>query len=247
VTLFNPNSEAFLNGEKGPGLLVSIIIPAYNEEKNLGNVLSELKRYAKLVQMENEIIVVDDGSVDKTKEVATQNGAKVLVNKTNQGKGYSLKCGFKFAKGKIVITMDADGSHDPKDIGKLVFPVLNGTDIAVGSRFNTKEGKKTTTRVNLFGNRLISLFFLIITGNIITDTQSGFRAYKSEVLKKIAVTSKRFEVETELTLKPIMSGFSMKEVPIFVRKRNSGISHVNPIKDGLKIMKQMICWLMIYN
>jgi dolichol-phosphate hexosyltransferase len=247
VTLFNPNSEAFLNGEKGSGLLVSIIIPAYNEEKNLGNVLAELKRYAELVQMENEIIVVDDGSLDKTKEVATQNGAKVLINKTNQGKGYSLKCGFECAKGEIVVTMDGDGSHDPKDIGKLVFPVLNGTDVAVGSRFNTKEGRETTTRVNLFGNRLISLFFLIITGSSITDSQSGFRAYKSKVLKNIVLTSNRFEVETELTLKPIMSGFSLKEVPIFVRKRRSGISHLNPVKDGLRIMKEMIRWAMIYN
>ena len=247
MTLLNPNSGAVFNGIKMPGLLVSIIIPAYNEEKNLGNVLAELKRYAELVQMDHEIIVIDDGSDDKTKEVAAQNGAKVLVNKTNQGKGYSLKCGFECAKGKIVVTMDGDGSHDPKDIGKLVFPVLNGTDIAVGSRFNTEEGRKTTTRFNLFGNHLISLFFLIMTGIFVNDSQSGFRAYKSEVLKKIPVTSNRFEVETELTLKPIMNGFSLKEVPIFARKRSNGISHVDPIIDGLKIMKQMIRWLMINN
>ena len=247
VTLFNPNGEAFLNGKKGSGLLVSIIIPAYNEEKNLGSVLAELKRYVELVQMDHEIIVIDDGSVDKTKEVASQNGAKVIINKTNQGKGYSLKCGFECAKGEIVVTMDGDGSHDPKDIGKLVFPVLNGTDITVGSRFNTEEGRKTTTRFNLFGNHLISLFFLIMTGNFVNDSQSGFRAYKSEVLKKIEVNSSRFEVETELTLKSIMNGFSVKEVPIFARKRSNGISHVDPMKDGLKIMKQMIRWLIIYN
>jgi dolichol-phosphate mannosyltransferase len=228
-----------------PDILVSIIIPAFNEEDNLGNVLTELHRFAELVQMNNEIIVVDDGSTDKTNEIASRNGAKVLLNITNQGKGHSLKCGFECAKGEIIVTMDADGSHDPQDIGKLVFPLLNGIDIAVGSRFNTLEGRKTTTRVNLFGNRLINLLFLLITGSVVTDSQSGFRAYNSKVLKEIVVTSKGFEVETELTLKSILGGYLFKEVPIFVRNRAHGLSRVNPIRDGLRIIKTIVRSVMI--
>ncbi len=233
-------------GEATSRILVSIIIPAFNEEKSLGNVLAELRRYVEMVQINNEIIVVDDGSTDKTKEVAFRNGAKVLSNKINRGKGYSLRCGFECAKGKIIVTMDADGSHNPSDIERLVLTVLNGADIAVGSRFNTMEGRKTTTKVNLLGNRFISILFLLITGSFVADSQSGFRAFNSKVLKEIQVTSNGFEVETELTLKPILNGYSLKEVPIFVRNRANGYSRLNPIKDGLRIMKEIIRSITIY-
>lgn len=223
-----------------PGLLVSIIIPAYNEEKNLENVLIELKKLREQVQMDYEIIVVNDGSTDKTEAVASQNGANVLSNKTNQGKGISLKRGFECAKGEIIVTMDGDGSHDPKDIPKLVWPVQNGTDIAVGSRFNTREGRQTTTRINLIGNYIFNLAILLLTRSVVTDSQSGFRAYKPHVLKEVKINSKGFDVETELTLKPVLMGYSLKEVPVLVRKRASGVSRVNPIKDGIKIMKQIV-------
>ena len=240
-----PVDAARVRVQKMPGVLVSIIIPAFNEENNIGNVLAELHEFTRSIQMNHEIIVVDDGSYDKTKEVANRNGAKVLSNKTNHGKGYSLKSGFENAKGEIIVTMDADGSHDPQDIEKLILTLLNGADIALGSRFNTAEGRKTTTRVNLFGNRLITLIFLIITGSVVTDSQSGFRAYKSQVLREMEVTSTGYEVETELTLKPIIKGYSLIEVPIFVRKRTSGLSRLNPIKDGLRIMKEIIRSTMI--
>lgn len=235
-----PTCLIALGGKQVDRTIVSIIIPAYNEEKNLPKVLSELKSILNLDKIQHEILVVNDGSTDNTKEIASQNGAKVLSNKTNQGKGRSLNFGFEHAKGEILITMDADGSHDPKDIKKLLLPVLNGSDIAVGTRFNNAEGRKTTTPMNLLGNYLINLAFLIITGAVVTDSQSGFRAYKSKILKDITITSKGFEVETELTLKPIMNGYSLKEVPIFVRERANGRSHVNPIRDGLKIFKLLI-------
>jgi dolichol-phosphate hexosyltransferase len=238
MVVVTPIGEAVL-GNQTSRILVSIIIPAYNEEKNLGNVLIELRRFLELAQVDHEIIVVDDGSTDKTKEIASQNGVKILSNKTNQGKGSALKRGFECAKGEIIVTMDADGSHDPKDIQKLILPVKNGIDFAVGSRFDTEEGRETTTRVNLFGNRLLNLVILMLTGNVITDSQSGFRAYKSNVLKEIIINSKGFEIETELTLKPLLLGYSLKAVPICVRKRKDGVSRLNPVKDGLKIMKQL--------
>ena len=244
---FNSANNVIENSSLHPeGPLFSIVIPALNEEKNLGNFLSELNKFTKQALMNTEIIVVDDGSTDKTKEIAIQNGAKILVNKTNQGKGYSLNCGFKCTKGDVIITMDADGSHDPNDLEKLVLPVLNGNDIALGSRFNFAEGRKTTTRFNLFGNHLISLAFLILTGNFVSDSQSGFRAYKSNVLKELLITSKGFEIETELTLKSIMNGYSLVEVPIFARKRLNGLSRLHPIRDGLKILREIIRSVTVY-
>lgn len=222
------------------GILLSIVIPALNEEENLGFFLTELSSYLKEVQIDHEIIVIDDGSFDKTKYVASQNGAIVFSNQINQGKGFSLRRGFEHAKGEIIITMDADGSHDPRDIRKLLLPVLNGTDVAVGSRFNTAEGRKTTTQINLFGNHLINLAFLILTGNFLTDSQSGFRAIKSNILKQMRINSKGFDIETELTLKPLIYGYSLREVPISIRNRVNGKSRVNPLRDGLKIFRQII-------
>jgi len=231
------------NGKLFSSTIVSIIIPAHNEEKNLGNVLAELHNDPDLAKIHHEILVVDDGSTDNTKDIASRHEVKVFSNKTNQGKGSSLKVGFEHAKGEFIITMDADGSHDPKDIKKLLWPVLNGSDIAVGTRFNTVEGRRTTTKINLFGNHLINLALMIMTGAVVTDSQSGFRAYKSKVLKEIIICSKGFEIETELTLKPIMNGCSLKEVPIFVRDRTNGLSHVKPFRDGFRIFKELILML----
>ena len=236
----NPVCRTELGGEQTPGILVSIVIPAYNEADNLGGVLAELHALFEHVRMDHEIIVVDDGSTDKTGEVASRNGVKVLSNMTNQGKGRSLRRGFECAKGEIIVMMDADGSHDPKDIERLILPVLNGADVAVGSRFNTSEGRKTTSSVKIFGNNMINLAIRLITGTAITDSQCGFRAYKSKVLKKTVLNSKGFRIETELTLKPILNGYSLQEIPIFVRNRRNGLSHVNPITDGFRIMTQII-------
>ena len=232
-----PTYITALSSEQRSRILVSIIIPAFNEEKNVGNVLLELHQFVKRVKLNCEIIVVDDGSTDKTNETASRNGAKVLSNNSNQGKGCSLRSGFEYAKGEIIVTLDGDGAHNPNDIEKLILPVMNGTDFVIGSRFNSEEGRKTTTQVNLIGNHLISLGIRILTGNVVTDSQSGFRAYNSKVLKEILVTSKGFDIETELTLKPIIRGYSLKEVPIFIRKRANGNSRLNPIRDGFKILK----------
>lgn len=220
--------------------LFSIIIPAFNEEENLRQVLTELNMYANQIQMHREVIVVNDGSTDKTSEVGSNGGARVLSNGTNLGKAYCLKRGFEHAKGEIIITMDGDGSHDPNDIGKLVLPILNGTDIAIGSRFHSTEGKKTTSRVHLFGNYLISLAILLLTGRLISDSQSGFRAYKSMALRQFEIFSKGFAVETELTVKPLMKGFAVEEVPILVRKRINGSSRVRPIRDGFRIINVIL-------
>lgn len=236
-------AQIVLDNQKMSDSLVSIIIPAFNEEKNLGAVLKKLKTFTESFPVKCEVIVVDDGSTDKTKEIAYQNGVFVLSYNKNQGKGFALQRGLQFSSGNIIVTMDADGSHDPADIANLVWPVIKGVDVVIGSRFLTAVGKYTTSRVNMIGNYLINLSVLMMTGRQITDSQSGFRAFKSEVLKEIgarAIQSKGFAFETEAIVKVMRDGYKVEEVPLNINKRMNGVSHVSPFKDGLRIFKVII-------
>ena len=220
--------------------VVSIIIPAWNEEKNIGLFLKKLNDFLNVTSMSTEIIVVDDGSEDKTSEVALSNRVKLVRNGRNQGKGFALREGFKHACGDIIVTMDADGSHEPKEIEILVKQIVNGADMAMGSRFIGGNGKNSTKRLHLIGNSLINLSIFLATGRYITDSQTGFRACKSNVIKSLRLTSKGYQIETELTVKILRKYDSVIEVPIQALGRLFGKTHVNPLRDGLRILKVII-------
>jgi glycosyltransferase involved in cell wall biosynthesis len=115
--------------------VVSVIIPAYNEERTIGSVIEETIQIMGALGLPYEIIVVDDGSSDRTKEIANRYKAAVLSNGKNQGKGYALRKGFQHAQGDIIVTIDVDGAHNPKEIPSLINPLFNGADIVAGSRF----------------------------------------------------------------------------------------------------------------
>ena len=114
---------------------VSVVIPAFNEESTIGDVIRKVQTVSGLGSVPYEIVVVDDGSSDKTVVVAKSHNARVISNWRNRGKGVALKKGFECALGDIIVTIDADGSHDPRDIGKLVRPILDGADVVLGCRF----------------------------------------------------------------------------------------------------------------
>jgi len=220
--------------------IISIVMPAFNEEKNIGNVLSSLHKVMESVRLPYEIIVVDDGSTDKTKELAYRHKASVLTNGGNQGKGYALKRGFQHAKGDIIITIDADGSHDPGDIKRLLLPIFNGADTVLGSRLVAGIGKNNTKKLHIFGNSLINLLIRIATGKCVTDSQTGFRACKKKMLKQIEITSKGYQIETELTVKSLKNGYTFEEVPVTFKKRVNGCSSIRPLYDGFKIFKTIV-------
>lgn len=234
--------------EKGKGLnvidvarpIVSILIPAFNEQENIGDVLAKTYETVESNAFPYEIIVVDDGSTDRTRELAYQHKVTVLTNGTNKGKGVALRRGFAHAQGEIVVTMDADGSHDPEDIPRLLLPILNGATLALGARFASEEGKRSTTKLNIFGNGLINLSIRLLTGKRITDSQSGFRAIRRSFLSELNLTSDGYEVETEVLVKALMNGNVVEEVPLRISKRKNGHSHLNPLGDGIKIMRTMV-------
>jgi len=219
---------------------ISVMIPAYNEEKNIEDVLARTKATLMALKLPYEIIVVDDGSTDRTRSLARRKGATVIKVRKNSGKGSALRKAFQHAAGDILITMDADGSHRPEEIPRLVTPLLNGADVATGTRFNGKMQKGSTKRLHILGNNIFNLIIMILTKKRITDSQTGFRAFKKRVIEEIKLFSNGYEVETELTVKTLRNGFTVYETPIAFEKRKNGVSRINPLFDGLKIMTTIL-------
>lgn len=143
-------------------LVVTVVIPAYNEEKTVGNVISETISVMDEMGMPYEVIVVDDGSTDKTGLIASNNKVTLLSNQNNRGKGYSLRKAFQQAQGEIIVTIDSDGEHKPKEIPDLIDPLLNGTDIVSGSRF-MGSNTQVTTNLNRLGNFMFNNAIMALT------------------------------------------------------------------------------------
>ena len=219
--------------------VISVVIPAYNEEKSIGEVLSKTISVMENMKTPYEIIVVDDGSTDRTRQIASKYKVTILSNGRNKGKGYALRKGFRHAKGQVIVTLDSDGSHDPKEIPRLIEPLYNGVDITAGSRFLGNR-KNSTTKLNRVGNTIINAIIMTLTRKYITDSQTGFRAFKKEVLNKLNLTAKGYEIETELTVKGLNNGFKYLEIPINCRKRKYHHSKLRLIIDSIKILKTIL-------
>ena len=219
--------------------VVSVIIPAYNEEKTIGNVISDTASIMDGLAVPYEIIVIDDGSTDKTRQIASNHKALVLSNKKNYGKGYSLRRALHYANGDIIVTIDSDGEHKPKEIPDLIEPLFNGTDIVAGSRFLGKQ-RQATTKLNQIGNFLFNATIMTLTGKRVTDSQTGFRAIKKHVLDTLNLESDGYEIETEITVKSLKNGFTFEEKPITVERRKYNISKLKLLSDGTKILKTIL-------
>jgi len=218
---------------------ISVIIPAYNEENTVGKVIAGIIFVMSHLGLPFEVIVVDDGSIDGTRKAALAQGVTVLSNERNRGKGYAVRRGLLHAKGDIIITIDADGAHSPGDIVSLVHPLLNGVDIAAGSRFLGNE-KDFTSKLNLIGNVLFNTAIAILTGKQVTDSQTGLRGFKKDVLRNIRLESCGYEIETEITVKGLKNGFRFMEVPIACSQRKGSQSKLKPLPDGIRILKTIL-------
>lgn len=225
--------------EKSQYPLVSIVMPAFNEDKTIVSVVSEIIVEMKKHGLSFEIIVVDDGSKDKTFCKASLCPVTVLANDKNRGKGYCLRRGLKSARGEIIVTMDSDGEHKPTDIIRLLKPIFNGMDIVAGSRF-LNGNLSFTSRSHLIGNHLFNFAVRALTGRYITDSQTGFRAIRRRVLESFPLESDGFEIETELTVKSLRNGFEFTEVPISIRRREYGVTRIKLVADGTKILKTIV-------
>lgn len=222
--------------------LVTIIIPALNEEQTLGIVLQRVHTILRQMDIDYEIIVVDDGSSDGTGKVADDNNAILIKHSENRGKGVALSTGFSKARGDIIVTMDADGSHLAEDIPNLIDPLRfdNKVDVIIGTRFYNGIDRDSTSHLHLIGNAILNSTIHILTGVQIHDSQCGFRAFRRKVVDGLIIDCSGFEVEGEMIVRIILNNIPFGEVPVRCLPRRNGVSRVRTFQDGYKIFKTII-------
>ena len=208
---------------------VSIIIPCFNEEKTISLVINKiLSNYAG----EKEIIVIDDCSNDKTREILKSDLEnkidKLIFNEKNYGKGFSIRKGINIAEGDVILIQDADLEYDPSDYNKLLKPIEKGVaDVVYGSRFLGGEEKRVLYFWHTIGNKFLTTFSNMFSNLNLTDMEVGYKLFKSNVIKDIDLIENRFGFEPEITAK-----IAKKKIRIF----EVGISYYGrKYEDGKKI------------
>jgi glycosyltransferase involved in cell wall biosynthesis len=214
---------------------ITIGIPAFNEEDNIGKVIISLKKIT------DDIIVCDDGSTDLTKEIAEGLGAKVISHEKNMGYGEAIKSIFNEAKKKeseILVTFDADNQHRPEDITNIVKPILDKqADMVIGSRFLKNETNMPNYRK--IGVKVLTKVTNMSIKENLTDSQSGLRAYQKKVLQIINLTDSGMGISTEILIKSHQNKFRIVEVPIQILYGNNTSTH-NPVSHGTSVLLSTI-------
>lgn len=213
---------------------VIAIIPAFNEEDNIVNIINSVKKFV------NTVIVIDDGSIDNTYHRAVPTGAKVIRNLQNRGKGFALKRGFQECiryNPDIVVTIDADGQHNPEEIPQVIKPIKDGiADMVIGSRYNTVSIKEIPI-IRGVGLSIINILNQLLTRIKVKDTQSGFRAYNKTILNIISdYESVGYGAEMEQLAQAEQNGLNIMEVPVTIRYKGlNRTSKQNSITHGAHI------------
>ena len=214
---------------------LSVIIPCYNE---IGTINELLKRVKNSSVRSKEIIIVDDFSTDGTREFLNSledKSLKIIFNKKNQGKGAAIAKGIKFATGEISIIQDADLEYDPNEYEKLINPILaNKADVVFGSRFQGAEPHRVVYFWHRLGNGFLTLLSNIMTDINLTDMETCYKAFRTEILKSINIKEKRFGFEPEITAKVARKRCRIYEVGISYFGRTYEEGKKIGWKDGVR-------------
>lgn len=213
---------------------IAAVIPAYNEEKHIGDVVRRTR------QQLDDILVVDDGSADKTAERAREAGAEVIVHEINRGKGETIKTGLRHwmdRQADFVIILDADGQHRPEEIDRFVTAALSADEpkLILGTRMEDLSSMPLVRRIV---NRWMSDQISAVCGQSIPDTQCGFRLLHRELIPELLGGSERFDYETEMLIIASRKGFRIGSVPISTVYSDE-VSSIHPVRDTIRFFKLM--------
>jgi len=220
---------------------VSIVIPIYNEKRTILRILAEVEK-SDTLGLEKEVILVDDGSTDGTREILKklENKYQVIYHQENSGKGAAVRTGFKKASGDIVLIQDADLELNPENYPQILKPILLGkSEVVYSSRYQRHNPQHHYHHYYL-GGKLISFLTNIFYGSKLSDVYCGYKVFKANVLKGLNLENNGFGIEQELTIKILKKGYKISEVPITYYPRTRQEGKKIRVWDGLKAIYLII-------
>lgn len=215
--------------------VLSVVMPAYNEEKTLSEIVSRVLQIPYLL----ELVIVDDCSTDKTQEVAqflanTDSRIRYIRQSKNGGKTAALKTGFAATTGQIVIVQDADLEYDPAEISDVISPIMKGqADVVYGSRFMVKKATRVLYFYHYIANKGLTFLSNILTNINLTDVETCYKAFRGEIIRNMIITSEGFGFEIEVTAKVVKLKCAVYEVPISYYGRTYEEGKKIGLKDGI--------------
>lgn len=214
---------------------LSVVIPSFNEEATIGQVVRQVLRLETVA----EVIVVNDCSTDRTSDIVLQLASvdprvKLLQHSVNRGKTEALKTGFAHVQAEIVIVQDADLEYDPSEIPEVIQPILDGkADVVYGSRFLVRKASRVLYFYHYLANKLLTFVSNLFTNVNLTDVETGYKAFRSEIMRNMIITSSGFGFEIEVTAKVAKLGCAIYEVPISYYGRTYEQGKKIGAKDGI--------------
>jgi len=217
---------------------ISVVLPCLNEEKTVAACVGKARRWFQSARLRGEVIVVDNGSTDRSRERAREAGARVIDEPT-RGYGAAHRRGFAEARGRIIVMADADDTYDLSDLGPLIEPLSRGYDMVVGNRLKTLSPGSMTWSHRFIGTPLLTALLGLFSGSRLGDSQCGLRAFTREACERISPKSAGMELASEMILKGARRGLRMTEVPIPYYPRVAE-SKLNTFRDGWRHLRFLL-------
>lgn len=218
---------------------VCIVLPALNEEEAIGRVIDEIpKGEIERRGYQARVIVVDNGSKDRTGEIARAKGAEVIVEPI-KGKGMAIRTAFKSLSGEFVFILDADYTYPATHILEMLEKLEGGYDVVIGSRLKGRMRRGAMSRLNLVGNRLLALMVNVLYGTRISDPCTGYWGMRQEIIRGLRLDAMGFEIEANMLTEIAKDGCRITEIPIQYRRRSTP-PKLSSLRDGFKIGKILL-------